>query len=162
MSESDIFDFTRKQIFWMIIGVVAIIVLLSLVFMLRSYQKELVEVPDELQAELIILRFVNNPDCFAYQDANNGRAFPGVIDVSKFTQERLDKCYATEKEKGFKDLNFGLDLEGYTPALDGKQKILMTNNYFNVVDFTVYKNVLVRSGDLMQPTRLVIYVQVTT
>src|SRR3989344_6128590 len=103
MSESDIFDFTRKQIFWMIIGVVAAIVMLSLVFMMRPYQQQLVDVPDELQAELISLRFVNNPDCFTFQDTNKGRGFPGVIDVSKFTQERLDKCYSTEKEKGFKD-----------------------------------------------------------
>ncbi len=160
MGEEDIFDLTRKQIYWGIAAFMVVVATLLLVFvLLPQYQGSLVEVPDELRAELISLRFVNTPECFTYQDPATGRIFAGVIDLQKFTQERMDKCYRTEPEKGFKDFNFALELEGHTPVVDGQKKLLRTNNFFNKVDFTLYKQVLVRNGDRFEPTRLVIHVQ---
>jgi len=160
MSEDDIFDLTRKQIYWPIAAFMVIVATLLLVFVFfPNYQRSLVEVPPQLQAELISLRFLNTPECFTYQDPATGRIFAGVIDLSKFTQERLDKCYRTEKDGGIKDFNFALELEGYTPAVGGEKKLLMTNNFFNQVDFTLYKQVLVRNGNRLEPSRLVIQVQ---
>ena len=160
MGEDDIFDLTRKQLYWGIAAFMVVVATLILVFvLLPQYQNSLVEVPQELRAELISLRFVNTPECFTYQDETTGRVFAGVIDLQKFTQERMDKCYRTEPEKGFKDYNFGLELEGYTPIIDGQKKLLITNNFFNKVDFTLYKEALVRNGDRFEPTRLVIQVQ---
>lgn len=160
MSEDDIFDLTRKQIYWGIAGFMVTIAALILVFAIfPQYQRSLVEVPPELQAELISLRFVNTPECFTYQDQATGRIFAGVIDLQKFTQAQLDKCYRTEPEKGFKDFNFALELEGYTPIVDGQKKLLLTNNFFNKVDFTLYKQVLVRDGQALEPARMIIQVQ---
>lgn len=160
MGEDDIFDLTRKQMYWGIAAFMVVVATLIMVFViLPRYQQSLVEVPQELRAELISLRFVNTPECFTYQDPVSGRIFAGVIDLQKFIQERMDKCYRTETDKGFKDFNFALELEGYTPTLDGKKKLLMSNNFFNQVDFTLYKPVLVRNGDRLEPTRLVIHVQ---
>lgn len=160
MGEEDIFDLTRKQIYWAIAAFMVLVATLVLMFgILPRYQNSLVEVPEELRAELISLRFVNTPECFTYQDQVTGRIFAGVIDLQKFTQERMDKCYQTEPEKGFKDFNFALELEGYTPTIDGKKKLLKSNNFFNKVDFTLHKQVLVRNGNEIEPTRLVIYVQ---
>ena len=82
-----------------------------------------------------------------------------MIDLQKFSQERMDKCYRTEKDSGIKDFNFALELEGYTPTVDGQKKLLSSNNFFNRVDFTLYKQVLVRNGDRLETTRLVIHVQ---
>ncbi len=160
MGEDDIFDLTRKQLYWGIAAFIVVIVTLIFMFvLLPQYQNSLVETPEELRAELISLRFVNTPECFTYQDEVTGRIFAGVIDLQKFTQERMDACYRTEPEKGFEDFNFALELEGYTPTLDGKKKLLASNNFFNKVDFTLYKQVLVRNGDRFEPTRLVIQVQ---
>jgi hypothetical protein len=160
MGEVDIFDLTRKQMYWGIAAFMVVIAALILVFaILPRYQQSLVEVPQELRAELISLRFVNTPECFTYQDQVTGRIFAGVIDLQKFTQERMDQCYRTEPEKGFKDFNFALELEGYTPTLDGKKKLLMSNNFFNKVDFTLYKQVLVRNGQVLEPARMIIHVQ---
>lgn len=160
MSEEDIFDVTRKQIYWSIAVFMVLVAALFLMFvLLPQYKGSLVEVPEELRAELISLRFVNTPECFMYQDPVTGRIFAGVIDLQKFTQERMDKCYRTEPEKGFKDFNFGLELEGYTPIVGGQKKLLISNNFFNKVDFTLYKQVLVRNGNQFEPTRLVIQVQ---
>ncbi len=160
MSEDDIFDLTRKQMYWGIAAFMVVVATLILTFvLLPQYQRSLVEVPLELRAELISLRFVNTPECFTYQDQVTGRIFAGVIDLQKFTQAQLDKCYRTEPEKGFKDFNFALELEGFTPTVGGEKKFLVTNNFFNKVDFTLYKQVLVRNGDRLEPTRLVIQVQ---
>ena len=160
MGEDDIFDLTRKQLYWGIAAFMVVIATLILMFiLLPQYQRSLVEVPQELQAELISLRFVNTPECFTYQDEATGRIFAGVIDLQKFTPERMDKCYRTEPEKGFKDFNFALELEGYVPIIDGQKKLLMSNNFFNKVDFTLYKQILVRNGNKIEPTRLVILVQ---
>lgn len=160
MAEDDIFDFTRKQFYWVIAAFITVIAVLILVFVLfPQYQRSLVEVPPELKAELISLRFVNTPECFTYQDPTTGRVFAGVIDLQKFSQQQLDKCYRTEPEKGFTDFNFALELEGYTPIVDGEKKLLRTNNFFNKVDFTLYKEVLVRNGNTIEPTRLIVSVQ---
>jgi len=160
MAEDDVFDLTRKQIYWGIAVFIVLIAALMMVLMIfPSFLNSLVEVPPELRAELISLRFVNTAECFTYQDPASGRIFAGVIDLQKFTQVRMDKCYRTEPEKGFKDFNFALELEGYTPTLDGEKKLLVSNNFFNKVDFTLYKDVLVKNGDKLEPTRLVIRVQ---
>jgi len=159
MGEESVFELARKQIYWMIAGVLITIIILAFVFIMGAYQRQLVEVPEELRAELISLRFLNTPECFTYQDQLTGRIFPGVIDVSKFTQERLDACYYTEDKKGFKDFNFALELEGYVPIVDGEKKLLLTNNFFNKVDFTLFKPVYVRVGNTIEPTRMIIQVQ---
>src|SRR3989344_1420644 len=159
MTEDSVFELARKQIYWMIAGVLITITVIALVFLFSGYQRQLVEVPEELRAELIGLRFVNTPECFTYQDPITGRAFPGVIDVNKFTQERLHRCYRTENERGFKDYNFALELEGYAPIVDGEKQLMRTNNFFNKDDFTLFKEVYVRTGDSLEPTRMVIYVQ---
>ena len=52
---------------------------------------------------------------FHLSDPVTGRVFSGVIDLDKFSQERLDQCYRTEQGKGFKDYNFALELEGSHP-----------------------------------------------
>jgi hypothetical protein len=137
----------------LIVGLILVLVIFP------RYEQSLVEVPPELRAELISLRFVNTPECFTYQDQITGRIFAGVIDLQKFNQQQLDECYRTEQEKGFTDYNFGLELEGYTPIVDGQKKSLRTNNFFNKVDFTLYKPVLVKNGNSFEETRLIISVQ---
>lgn len=159
MPEDSVFELARKQIYWMIAGVMITITTIAFAFLMSDYQQKLVEIPEELRAELISLRFVNTPECFTYQDPVTGRIFPGVIDVNKFTQERLDKCYRTEKEKGFQEYNFALELEGYAPVVDGEKRLLLTNNFFNKVDFTLYKKVYVRVGNSLEPTRMAVHVQ---
>lgn len=154
------FEVARKSIYWLLAGVVITIVILAFALIMSSYQNKLVEVPPKLRAELLSLRFMNTPECFTYQDPVTGKIFPGIIDLNKYTQERLDKCYRTEKEKGYKDYNFGLILEGYSEINEnGKEKMLITNNFFNKVDFTLFKDVFVRIGSDVKPTRLIIYVQ---
>lgn len=147
------FDVARKTIYWMIIGVVITIIVLAFAIILGGYRGKLTNVPGEIRAEYISLRFMNNADCFMWQD-ESGIVHTGVIDVKKFTDEQMNsRCYLTESEKGYEDFNFGLILEN-------SNKTVRTNNYFHKDDFTLFKEVLVRDENgVVKKDRLIIYVQ---
>ena len=149
----EIFSPMRKTIYWMLAGVVITMVILGFAIMIGNYRNQLTHTPKEVVAEMIALRFANIPECFAYSDPVNGRVYPGVIDINKFTKEQMNKCYFTEEKEGYKDYNFGLSLQN-----QGKEVI--TNNYFNKDDFTIIKAVLVvtENGTWVDDT-LYVYVQ---
>ena len=149
----EIFSPMRKTIYWMLAGVVITMVILGFAIMIGNYRNQLTHTPKEVVAEMIALRFANIPECFAYSDPVNGRVYPGVIDINKFTKEQMNKCYFTEEKEGYKDYNFGLSLKN-----QGKEVI--TNNYFNKDDFTIIKAVLVvtENGTWVDDT-LYVYVQ---
>ncbi|MBI2668527.1 hypothetical protein HYX14_01665 [Candidatus Woesearchaeota archaeon] len=147
MNRKSQFDVARKTIYWMIAGVVITMVVLSFAYTIAIYRNALTRVPPQLRAELISLRFTDN--CFAWVDEQD-IIHPGIVDVDIFTEENLNKCYRTEKEKGFKEFNFRLQVAG---------KELTTNNYFNQDDFTLYKEVLVKTEMGITKDVMVIYVQ---
>lgn len=51
-------------------------------------------IPNDLEDIIILIpRFYNSPDCFAYVD-DVGRVHPGIIDPDKFTKDILnEKCF---------------------------------------------------------------------
>ncbi len=154
MSEDDIFDVGRKTIYWMIAGFVMAMVMIAYVMIIGGYKARLMEMPKEIKSEFVTLRFVNNPDCFAYQDAVTKRVFPFSIDLTKFKEEkRMDKCYLTEKEKGYKTFNFKLLL--------GQYGSVETNNYFEVPQSQKEYGVLVWDGSKFERETLLIEVQET-
>jgi len=153
------YEVAEKSIFWLLAGVLVTIMILAFVMLIANYRSQITRLPPELEAESIALRFLNTPECFTYQDPVTGRIYPGTIDVSKYLQSRLDACYRTEPERGYKDYNFGIVLEGFNIDENGTEEMLITNNFFNKVDFTLFKNVLVQQGSSTVPTRMVIYVQ---
>jgi hypothetical protein len=156
------FDVVRKSIFWLIIGVAVTMAIFAFAMILASYSNRITTIPPEFEAEVISLRFTNIPECFTYQDSITKRVYPGIIDLEKFTQERLNDCYRTEVHKGFKTLNFGIKIQGYNPINDyGEEVLLMTNNYFNKNDFTIFKEILVLSDGKLSNGRMVIFVQNT-
>ncbi len=148
-----VFDLASKSIYWMIVAFIVTMLILVFTFLLSGYKERLVGVPGELEADFVSLRFFNNPDCFAYQDPATGKNYLGSIDLSKFTQERLDACYVTPEQSGHQQLNFRLKLAN-TVATG-----LETNNYYNVDHFTLRKDVLVWNGETFTKDELLIYVQ---
>ena len=146
------FDVARKAIYWMIAGIIIAVIVLAFALVIGSYRSQMTQTPAKLKAELVALRFVNIPECFALVDSSGSKAHSGIIDLNKFNQETLNKCYFTEPEKGTKDFNFRLKLEN-----SGEE--VMTNNYFHKDDFTLFKEVLVKRQYSLVKDRLIIYVQ---
>jgi len=147
------FNATIKSMFWPLMMFIIVMFAMAFIIFLSAYRGQLSHTPEELHAELIMQRFINLPECFAYQDASSGRVLLGVIDINKFTKEQLDQCYLTPEKEGIKNYNFKF-------ALEGEKKEVLTNNFFNDVDFTVFKEVAVKKGDVVTKDKLIIYVQV--
>lgn len=145
------FDVARKTIYWGIAGFTLSIVIVAFAFIISSYAGRLTSVPPELTASIIALRFTNIPECFAYKDEITGRVYPGIIDLSKFTNEQMAACYVTDPQQGHRQFNFQLELG---------DKSIKTNNYYQVSHLQIRKNVLVKNGNAMTPGELLIHVQI--
>jgi len=154
-TEGGAYDLTRKSVFWTIAGVVLVISVLIYAYFLGDLDSRLTYVSPQVYAEAISQRFVNIPECFAYQDSETGRVYPGVVDISKFNNEHLQTCYQTDSQEGYKDYNFRI-------LLKNKNLQITTNNYFNADEFTLTKTVLVRENNQLVKDDLVIYVQAST
>ena len=155
MNKKAQFDIARKAIYWTIAIVVMSMVIIGFSLIVASYKNRLTAVPPEIRAELIALRFLNIPDCFAYQDPDTQQVFPGMIDMKNFNAAQLYSCYKTADEKGYKDFNFRFLLKS------GAASEIHTNKYYNVDDFVIRRKVLVKNEDMISEDELVIYVQET-
>ncbi|MBT4651457.1 hypothetical protein HOC13_02940 [Candidatus Woesearchaeota archaeon] len=147
-----VFDITQKIVFWPIAIFIIIIILFAVSGMLFGYRNSLVEIPVQLKAEAVAIRFLNAPECFTYVD-EEGIINPGVIEASKFTQDQMYDCYHTPGgTEGAKWLNFKIEIEGYGE--------LKTEEFYEgSIIFPLYKNVLVKDGDNFFGKRMIIYVQ---
>lgn len=143
---------THKSVYWMVAGAMLIVAVFVYVYFLSGMNARLVYVPEKMRAEAISLRFANIPECFAYQDLETGRVYPGVIDLAKFNQQTMDDCYKTEEEKGYEEYNFRL-------LLKNKGAEVSTNNYFHGDEFTLNRKVLIKEGEQIMADEMIIYVQ---
>jgi hypothetical protein len=67
-------------------------------------------ISDRVYFDVYEQRFIGNPNCFAYQDPETGNIYPGVIDIFKFNDERLNTCYAKNENSRYEfllTLNYG-------------------------------------------------------
>jgi hypothetical protein len=91
--EGDAYAFTHE---FPLVAVLAIIIPLSaMVFAIFVTGYQVQENSFLGNSENVVLqsRFFNSPLCFAYHDTVTNRAYPGIIDTSKFSQERMNLCY---------------------------------------------------------------------
>ncbi|MBI2102136.1 hypothetical protein HYT53_06005 [Candidatus Woesearchaeota archaeon] len=83
----------RKMVFY----VIAIFVIVAAFFVvtpaIASDKSKISELPEGLENYFLIQRFLNAPSCFALQDRDTGRTFPMTIDIEKFNEANLNKCY---------------------------------------------------------------------
>lgn len=126
---------------WLIGGVLAVMVIVPATFfyvsILLQYNGNLVDVPSEIEAEIIVNRFLYQ--CFSSDKWE--------IDLAEFTEENLDKCYNT---KSIDDINFGLKI--------GDKRII-TNYYGGKDDFELKKYVEVYDQGVKNEEWLIVGVQ---
>jgi len=121
LKKGEVFDVASKTIYWMIASVMIAVILLAFSLILVKYKNNLTYVSPKLEASLIAMRFTNIPECFAYEDPETDRVYPGIIDLSKFNPEQMEKCYKTSSAK---EINFKLRLEN-------KGIEVITDKYYN-------------------------------
>lgn len=145
---SGVFELGRKPIFWTVMVIVFAIIIIIFYGLVAKYALLATFFSPELKAETMALRFLDNPQCFAYEDEE--RVYPGVIDLTKFTLEQLENCYKTSSTEEY---NFGFDLTK-------EDKSVHTNYYRHHDQFNLQKNVLVFDGSKFKHDTLIIGVQV--
>jgi hypothetical protein len=142
------FDLAGKTIYWTIAVVILTAIIFAYMGILATYSHNLISTPEDLKAEMIIQRFTSS--CFVYQDPHTERFYPNTIDMTKFTQDEMNKCYSTDKKEGFKEINFKLKLDG---------EELISNKFYQRRDFTIKKLVNIRKNNKITQSVLTIDVQ---
>lgn len=87
---------TSKVVAYMIFGFIFTGFCLLLLFIMSMEIINISYIPEGLEEYIFTQRFMNNPECFTYQDKDTLRIYPGIIDLEKFKQENLDNCYKRE------------------------------------------------------------------
>jgi len=63
-----------------------------LLFIIGQYIESFLVYDTDVAKNVYAYRAINT--CLAYQDPFTNRYYPGIIDLSKYTQENLNNCYA--------------------------------------------------------------------
>ncbi len=102
-----------KAPFYVIFGILITGLFILFLVIVNSYSSNSAEIPPGLERYVFIQRFFNSGECFAYN--NNLRAYPGILDWSKFSDENKDKimknCFNITLESEKKVMAFRLTLE---------------------------------------------------
>ncbi len=151
MNKKAQFGIARKAIYWTMTAVIITAIIFAFALTVAKYKNNLTRVPIEIKAEFISLRFTNIPECFAYQNSETNLVFPGTIDLEKFTNEQFLNCY-NAGPSNLRMLDFRLKLQD----LDKEVK---TAKYGNLVEDTIFKEVLVKKDEELVKDQLIIYIQ---
>jgi len=100
------------------------IVFLVFGFTIQGMASSFAQHSDETETSVLLSRFLNSPECFAYFDEETGRAYMGVIDLNKFNEENLMNCYPID-DYDFRSFKFSLESDD----LNLKIKPIETKNF---------------------------------
>ena len=134
------------MIFYVIFSFIIVIAFLFIVWFVPAYRSEISKIPVGLENYLLTQRFLNSPLCFTLQDKDTNRVYPLTIDLSKFNQENLDRCY------NVKDTN----VKAYRLTLNygTEKKTISTKNWGGFLkkaqtkDIFIYNNGETQRGEL--------------
>jgi len=86
--------FMAEVAFWIIRILVLALSIVALVAMKNSAINNLTKTHD-LEYKIILNRMIYSPTALAYVEPDTGRAYPGIIDMSKFNEEHLNESLMT-------------------------------------------------------------------
>ena len=86
------FILTTETMMWIPRFILLVLVVLSVFFVVSMKVSKDFDIK-EIETKLLTLRYLNSENCLAYKDT---KVNPGIIDLSKFNDENLDKCLIRE------------------------------------------------------------------
>src|SRR3989338_2447348 len=94
---------TSKVVAYIVFGFIFSGFCILLFFIISKETISIADIPKGLEEYVFIQRFLSSQDCFAYQDKETLRIYPGIIDLEKFKQEKLEDkednlCYKFKKD----------------------------------------------------------------
>ena len=125
-----------------------------LLIMMNYFAAKQVQIPKGVEESILIERFYNSPDCFAYKDEEIGITYQKIIDLDKFrNQDAINKCISHNNLK----FAFKLELED----TESKEKtITATPNWIDNSKYSlIQKSVFIYHNDNVKNGKLSIFVQ---
>lgn len=110
----------KKPIYFIIVAFFLFIVFILFSYLILSNISSTTTFPENVETTVFINRFLNSPECFAYQDEETGRTYTSIIDLDKFNNEHLNECYSADEDS---PIAFMLDLKGS----DSQEGVLTSN-----------------------------------
>lgn len=125
--------------FWMVLVAFIGIFSVAMPSLGNASVKQAAEIPFGIEEITLIQEFYNSESCFAYKDVS-GKVHTKVIDITKFEQENMDKCFPNKGSK----YSFSLTLE--IPELNKILGPLKTSNWVEGFSQKKIKDILVIDG----------------
>jgi hypothetical protein len=95
--------------YFVMAGFIFVVMAFVLILTIGDHLSAFTVIDKELPTHIYAYRAINT--CLAYQDQVTKRYYPGVIDITKYTQGNLEACYSDTSYKSFnvqlKDLDKG-------------------------------------------------------
>ncbi|MDB4303382.1 hypothetical protein N9934_01145 [Desulfosarcina sp.] len=133
-------------LFYVMLSIVVMGLTLTFFFYaVHSTRDDITYTKEDIDYMIQSQRFLYSEDCFVYSDQTLFRAYPTVIDESKFTQENLDNCLVSEKR-------FRITLKR-----DSYSKTLMTDNWSGSWKKVFSYNILIYDDGLYNGTIEIAY-----
>ena len=141
----------RKVIHYMVATILISIGFLILVWIIPHNQSEISIIPSALENYLLTQRFFSASSCFTYQDEETNRVYPLTIDLTKFNEDGLNKCYDAENR----------DVKGYKLTLeyDNEKITINTKNWEGFIKKREKSQIFVYDSGVIQKAELFIEVQ---
>lgn len=139
---------------WILFGIGLGFLVVFVAFIVLEIGSEQIKIKENLESFSLMQRLLESPDCFIYDI--DDIVLNNVIDVNKFTEERLDKCYFINN---YKLPAFRLMLSSESAKLN---KIIKTKNWDSNRDSEETKNprsILVYSGNKLHNGELTLEIQ---
>lgn len=147
------FEIASKTLYWGISSIILALLALGLVITTINFRGHLLSTPEKLESSILSSRFLNSPQCFAYQDPVTQRIYPRLIDLSRFTDKTINNCYVSNTTK---DHNFQLLLRNLETD---QEQTIQTSEWYNVPAYTIPEPVLIKNEKTTNKGLLLIYVQ---
>ncbi len=118
----------------------------------NSFISRNLEAPGQVEKYILVERFYNSPECFAYKD-DSGRTYHNLIDSIKFKNNVMNSCISANNYK----YAFKLELEEQG---NFERKVVTTSNWIEGIKFEIEtKNILVYSDNKIKNAKLLVYIQ---
>lgn len=134
-----------EKVIFLFLGLFAYIAMfMALSWIFGKYALAPVITSEDIYIDIYKHRFLDSPDCFAYQDPETGNSYSGIIDKSKFTEERLNNCYMENQESVYE---FALTLDEGEPIRT--KEFVLTKRRVGPLFVLVYDDGKISKGSLM-------------
>lgn len=141
----------RKVIFYLVAVLVITAAFFLIVWFVSTGKTQISEITPGLENYLIIQRFLTSPSCFVFEEKDIGRAYSSMLDLKKFNQQNLDKCYNIE----------GTKVKAYRLTLKygAEEKSLATRNWEGFIKKSETKKIYVYDEGKIIRGKLIIEMQ---